>query len=84
MDTSIYIGPVLQLFPLTVNVWGDAPLRQKMMEEISSQVCIVSRRYLFKPLNVINIQLTRVYISKEMTDLRECIPYPVWQQIMIS
>jgi hypothetical protein len=37
---------------------GDAPLSQKMMEGISSQVCI---EYLddihFKPLNVINIQL---------------------------
>jgi len=43
MDTSIYIVPVLQLLPRTVNVWGDAPLSQKMMEEISSQVSIVSR-----------------------------------------
>ena len=30
----------------------------------------------FKPLNVINIQLAEAYISKEMTDLCECIPYP--------
>jgi len=31
----------------------------------------------FKPLNVINIQLVGAYISKEMTDLHECIPYPL-------
>ena len=36
-------GPVLQLLPQTVNVWVDAPLSQKMMEGISSQVCILSR-----------------------------------------
>ena len=28
-----------------------------------------------KPLNVLNIQLAGAYISKEMIDLRECIPY---------
>ena len=43
MDTSIYIEPVLKLLPETVNVWGDAPLSQKMMNGISSQVCVVSR-----------------------------------------
>ena len=43
MDTSIYTGPVLQLLPRMVNVWGNALLSQKMMEGISSQVCIVSR-----------------------------------------
>jgi hypothetical protein len=32
----------------------------------------------FKPLNVINIQLAGAYISKEMTDLHECIIYPFW------
>ena len=42
MGTSIYTGPVLQLLPRTVDVWGDAPLSQKMMEGISYQVCIVS------------------------------------------
>jgi hypothetical protein len=36
MDTSIYIGPVLQLLPRTVDVQGDALLSQKM-EGISSQ-----------------------------------------------
>jgi hypothetical protein len=35
MDTSIYIGPVLQLLPRTVNVWGDAPLSKKILEGIS-------------------------------------------------
>jgi len=34
--------------------------------------------------NVINIQLGGAYISKEMTDLCECISYPFWQQITIS
>ena len=76
MDTSIYTGPVLQLLPRTVNVWGDAPLSQKMMEGISSQVCIVSRRYLFQASQYDNIQLVGAYISKEMTDLCECIPFP--------
>jgi hypothetical protein len=42
MGTFIYTGPVLQLLRRTVDVWGDAPLSQKMMEGISSQVCIVS------------------------------------------
>ena len=72
MDTSIYIGPVLQLLPHTVNVRVDAPLSQKMMEGISSQVCILSRRYSFQAF-----QLAGAYISKEMTDLRECISYPL-------
>ena len=35
-----------------------------------------AHNYRFKPLNVINIQLAETYISKKMTDLRECIPYP--------
>jgi len=48
MDTSIYTGPVLQLLPQTVNVRVNAPLSQKMMEGISSQVCILSRRYSFQ------------------------------------
>jgi len=29
--------------PRTVNVYGDTPFSQKMMEGISSQVCILSR-----------------------------------------
>ena len=29
MGTSIYTGPVLQLLPRMVDVWGDAPLSQK-------------------------------------------------------
>jgi len=48
MDTSIYTGPVLQLLPQTVNVWVDAPLSQKIMDGISSQVFILSRQYLFQ------------------------------------
>ena len=48
MDTSICTGLVLQLLPQTVNVWVDAPLSQKTMEEISSQVCILSQRYSFQ------------------------------------
>ena len=48
MDTSIYIGPHLQLLPQIVNVWVDALSSQKMMEGISSQVCILSRRYSFQ------------------------------------
>jgi len=48
MDTSIYTGLVLQLLPQTVNVRVDAPLSQKMMKGISSQVCILSRRYSFE------------------------------------
>ena len=39
MDTSIYIGLGLQILPQTVNLLVDAPFSQKMMEEISSQVC---------------------------------------------
>ena len=42
MDTSIYTRPILQLLPQTVNVRIDALLSQKMIEEISSQVCILS------------------------------------------
>jgi hypothetical protein len=48
MDTSIYIGLGLQILPQTVNVWVDAPFSQKMMEKISSQVCIFSGRYSFQ------------------------------------
>jgi len=48
MDTSIYTGPGLQLLPHTVNVWVDALWSQKKMEEISSQVCILSRQYSFE------------------------------------
>jgi hypothetical protein len=29
MGTSIYTGPVLQLLPRMVDVWGDASLSQK-------------------------------------------------------
>jgi len=48
MDTSIYTRLSLQLLPQMVNVEVDAPLSQKTMEEISSQVCILSRRYSFQ------------------------------------
>jgi hypothetical protein len=48
MDTSIYNELSLQLLPHMVNVWVDAPSSQKTMEGISSQVCILSRRYSFK------------------------------------
>ena len=48
MDTSIYIGLGLQILPQTVNVLVDAPFSQKMMEEISSQVCIFFGRYSFQ------------------------------------
>jgi len=48
MDISICTGPVLQLLPQMVNVQVDAPLSQKMMEGISSQVCILSWRYSFQ------------------------------------
>ena len=48
MDTSIGAGPVLQLLPQTVNVWVDASLSQKIMEGISSQVCILSQWYSFQ------------------------------------
>jgi len=70
MDTSICTGPVLQLLHQTVNVWVDAPLSQKMMEGILSQVAYCLDDILFKPFNVINIQLAEAYISEEMTDLR--------------
>jgi len=70
MDTSICTGPVLQLLHQMVNVWVDAPLSQKMMEGISSQVAYCLDDILFKPFNVINIQLAEAYISEEMTDLR--------------
>jgi len=43
MDTSIYTELVLQLLPHTVYVWVEAPSSQKMMEGISSQVCILSQ-----------------------------------------
>ena len=33
----------------------------------------------FKPLNVRCLQLAGVYISKEITDLCECMSYPLWQ-----
>jgi len=47
MNTSIYIGLGLQLLPQTVNVSIDAPSSWKI-ERISSQVCILSGRYLFQ------------------------------------
>ena len=74
MDTSIYIGPVLQLLPHTINVRVDASLRKKWREyNLKFAYCFDDIR--FKPFNVINIQLTRAYISKEMIDLHECISY---------
>jgi len=81
MDTSIYTGPVLQFLPQTVNVRVDAPLSQKMIEEYHLKFAYCLGDIRFKPFNVINIQLAGAYISEEMTDLRECIPYPLWQQI---
>jgi hypothetical protein len=48
MDTSIYTELSLQFFPYMVNVWVDAPSSQKMMEGISSQVYMLSRRYSFQ------------------------------------
>jgi hypothetical protein len=33
----------------------------------------------FNSLNVMCLQLAGASISKEMTDLRECILYPFWQ-----
>jgi hypothetical protein len=45
-------------------------LSQKMMEGILSQVAYCLDDILFKPFNVINIQLAEAYISEEMTDLR--------------
>ena len=48
MDTSIYSGLVLQLLPHTVDAWVDASSSQKIMEGMSSQVCILSRRYSFQ------------------------------------
>jgi hypothetical protein len=38
----------------------------------------------FKPLNVICLQFAEAYISKEMTNLHECISYTLWQQITIN
>jgi hypothetical protein len=75
MDTSIYIELVLQLLPHMVNEWVDAPSSHKKIKGISSQFCILSRRYHFKLLNMICLQLAGAYISKEMTNLHECIPY---------
>ena len=43
MDTFIYTGLVLQLLPHMVTVWVDALSSQKIMNGISSQVCILSR-----------------------------------------
>ena len=69
MDTSICTGPVLQLLPQTVNVRVDAPLSQKRREyHLKFAYCLDD--ILFKPFNVINIQLAGAYISEEMTDLR--------------
>ena len=84
MDTSIYTGPVLQLLPHMVNVRVDAPLSQKMMREYHLKFAYCLDDIHFKPLNVIDIQLVGAYISKEMTDLRECILYPLRQQNTIS
>jgi len=77
MDTSIYTGPVLQLWPQTVHVWVDAPLSQKMMGGYHLKFAYCLDDICFKPLNVINIQLVGAYIFKEMTDLHESIPYPL-------
>ena len=56
-------------------------LRGRYLSEIDFRQ---AHNYRFKPLNVINIQLAGTYIFKEMTDLRECISYPLWQQITKS
>jgi hypothetical protein len=48
MDTSIYTELGLQLLLHMVNVCVDASSNQKIMEGISSQVCILSEWYLFQ------------------------------------
>ena len=70
MDTSICTGPVLQLLPQTVNVRVDALLSQKRWREYHLKFAYCLDDILFKPFNVINIQLAGAYISEEMTDLR--------------
>jgi hypothetical protein len=47
MNTSIYIVPGIQLLPQIVNIWVNALSSRKMLEGISSQVCIFSGRYSF-------------------------------------
>ena len=69
MDTSIYTGPVLQLLPHMVNVRVDAPVSQKMMREYHLKFAYCLDDIRFKPFNVINIQLTGAYISKEQPHL---------------
>jgi hypothetical protein len=62
MDISIYIELDHQLLPQTVNVWVDALSIQKMMEGISSQVCILSRRYSFQAsLCVVSVTCWSIY-----------------------
>ena len=48
IHTSIYIGLGFQILPKMISVSVDAPSSQKLIERISSQVCILSRRCLFQ------------------------------------
>ena len=48
MDTSIYTRQGLQCLPQTVNAPVDSLLHRRKIDEISSQVCIFSRQYLFQ------------------------------------
>jgi len=84
MDTFICTGPVLQLLPQMVNVRVDAPLSQTMWREYHLKFAYFLYDIHFKPFNVINIQLAGANIYEKMTDLRESIPYPLWQQITKS
>jgi hypothetical protein len=77
MDTYIYIGIGLQIFLQKVNLWVDALSRQKTMEGISYQVCILFDNIHFKPLHVLCLQLIGVYISKKVIDLHEYITYRI-------
>jgi hypothetical protein len=63
MDTFIYIGLRLQLLPQMVYVWVDALLSQRTMEWISSEVCRLSRCYLFQAsLYVVSATCLSIYL----------------------
>jgi hypothetical protein len=77
-----WIGP--PTFALYGKYMGRCSMESKMMEEYHLKFAYCLDDIHFKSLNVIYMQLVGAYISKEMTNLLECIPYTFWQQITIS
>ena len=75
-----WTGPLI--FTSNGKCTGRCSIESKNDRGISSQVCILSRRYSFQAFQCDQHSTCwSSHDSEEMTDLRECIPYPLWQQI---